>query len=77
MTTKRSLYQYRSPVCFKGYVAAHFFSRLGCRNWCECTHLSMEESVVACENKQESVVVWMNRCGGRTVTLLLSFVPWS
>ena len=77
MTTNQSPYQYKSPVCFKGYVTAHFFSRSSCRNWCKRTHLSMEESVAARENKQESVVVWTNKCGGRTVTLVLSFVPWS
>ena len=36
----------------------------------------MEESVAALVNQQESVVVWMNKCGGKTVTLALSFVPW-
>ena len=77
MTTSWSPYQYSSPVCVKGYVITHFRSRSGCGNWCDCTCLSMEESVAALEKKQESVIVWMNKCGGKTVTLVLSFVPWS
>ena len=76
MTTKRLPYQYSSPVCVKGYVIAHFHSRSGCCNWCDRTLSSMEESVAALVNQQESVVVWMNKCGGKTVTLALSFVPW-
>ena len=77
MTTSRSPYQYSSPICFRGYVVAHFFNKLGCCNWCDLVQSSMEESVAALVNKQESVVVLTNRCGGKTVTLVLSFAPWS
>ena len=74
-TTSQSPYQYSSPVCFKGYVVAHFFSSLGCCNWCDRARSSMEESVAALANRQESVVVLTNRCGDKTVMLVLSFVP--
>ena len=77
MTTSRSPYQCSSPICFRGYVVAHFFSRSCCCNWCKRARSSMKESVVARENKQERVVVWTNKRGGRMVTLVLSFVPWS
>ena len=77
MTTSRSPYQYSSPVCVKGYIVTHICSRSDCCSWCACTHSSMEESVAALKNKQESVVVWTNKCGGKTVTLVLSLVPWS
>ena len=35
----------------------------------------MEESVAALENRQESVVLWTNRWGGKTVMLVLLFDP--
>ena len=77
MTTSQLPYQWSSPVCFKGYVVAHFFKRSDCCNWCAQTLSSIEDKVVALEKRQESVIVWTNKGGRRTVTLVLSLVPWS
>ena len=58
-------------------MVAHLDRRSGCCNWCVHTHSSMVKSVDAWEKRQLRVVVCTKRCGGRTVTSILSFEPLS
>lgn len=67
MTTSQSLYQKRSPIFFRGKVFTHFVKRYCCCSWQAFALSSMGDSIAALAN----------RWGGRTVTLVLSWVPLS